>query len=78
MAENGLDSSRIEVTILDPVTDECGLKCTRFDLKEGELIMEIPRKLMLTNEIEDKNANFGKTPTKSDCNNYFLLNRIIW
>lgn len=59
VAENGLDTSIVEVVEIDPLKEDYGLRCRRFDIKEGELIMEIPRKIMMTNEIRDKNHSFG-------------------
>ncbi|KAI1295480.1 Actin-histidine N-methyltransferase [Halotydeus destructor] len=57
---NGVDCSKVEIFPLDDENQEFGLKATS-NLKEDELLLSIPRKLMLTTEsaLEDvKFANF--------------------
>lgn len=60
--ENGVDSSKVEIFHLDD-HQEYGLKVAEL-VKENELILEIPRKLIMTTESVTNESVLGIFFTK--------------
>lgn len=60
--ENGVDVSRVRAAIIDPDLKEFGLKAN-VDVSEDELLLRIPRKLILSveSDLNTDHTSFGNT-----------------